>query len=478
MKHIGQLLITERERLKLALFMCVFQEEVVTRETVMNKYAVTERKLMSILDDLSTDLACISVDTRILYHRPVLMFSQPLSDKAYLITLKKLETMYYKQSNRYLLIMYLLSNGETTSAMISKALNLSQSYTYKIAEDLTRFFKIINLQAKIKREKGEWSIVGDEAELRLLDYLLHQISQPIVLTQISQLPEQCSHHFQRRLDPSSSQKYLMLSDICQSSQLTRGSILKITPETRLFFQLIAARIPEIDSDRIDNDSIFLCVMTVFIVPELVSKSDIQIIGQQLWEMAKTNSRLLKIRQMIDSMKNVMRESESTMFEDNTSIMYDLTLHYLVYKDFGFWKLLDVSTYLSDFRPYQFSLYEALIATLSFEPSQFASVFAFRAMELSYAHYRPCPHKQLKIYVMFYYWSADSRIVINSILTAYSDKVVTICNDLASADVVVTDVVLEDFNEEDTFYFFDFNNMSRWNHLSQFIQKKIMQKLSV
>lgn len=150
----------------------------------------------------------------------------------------------------------------------------------------------------------------------------------------------------------------------------------------------------------------------------------------------------------------MRESESTMFDDIVAIMYDLTLHYLVYKDFGFWKLLDMYMYLSDFRHDQFSLYGTLIATLSIAPSKFASLFIFHAMKLSYTHYRPCPNRQLKIYVMFYYWSVDSRIVINSILTSHSDKVVTICDDLASADVV-----LWDFNEEGIFFFFDFNNMS-------------------
>ncbi|MGY3766277.1 helix-turn-helix domain-containing protein [Vagococcus vulneris] len=472
MEHIGQALLAEKELVKLGIFSKVFQQGIVLKSYLVDEYNLTVQRLGTIITELNHDLAMVGSTVIVESDGHVIMPSDVLNDHHYVTILNELERLYYLHSNRYLLLCHLLEERVSTSIELSKKLNLSHSYTYKISEDVNRFFEDTHLSIQIKRNKGQWSIEGNEYELRIIDFLLHQFSYNLMIDEVdSRLPTQ--HQRSDKLNPCSIQKYQVFTNICQTAQTRNCELVHVSDEAKFFFDILTVYFPEMKTTETPMpEQVFYWVMIIFFIPELMSAEDKTAIGRLLWESPKK----FKLLAIIDQVTTIAIKHQFVAESDMFDFCYELFSHYIVYHDFSYWKFLMTPADYSYCSPAQYALYEDIQMNVSTRLSKpLETILMKRSVELSLGYRQIQPSNVLKVYIMFYYRVLDRGIIKNLIVSTYNTDVVMVCDTLAEADVVVTDVVLKQINDDNYFYFSNIKDSCNWVRLNTFLQQRIMSR---
>lgn len=407
--------------------------------------------------------------------------------------LYQLKKSYFIQSSLYKSLFFMMIERSCTLTEFSEKLSYSQSYCYKLMDQLNEFFQVTHLSLKIIKEKKLFKLLGDELEIRQLNYYIiaavySSAEWPDYLTERKKIVR-TQRYLQLekydQLSPSNQLKKDLLLGIFQEAIENGFKIQTVSQNDRELYEFFVR-----DSDRKKlfaflqnnyclktsdnyNESFCFELLSHHVVPELIDKNEKTRMGRQLIKSTYDNEFLKKELLFLNKIctRYSLTNDESAFF------LTDLTTKILILKNFHFWKFYEMSEQSQKIKNVPSQLVydvEELIGSY-FKEAERLHCVKYLA-NICYYNLLVMDKNVLKIYTEFYYKSSYKEVVEQFILTTYNNNKVGITPDFSEADVIISDGIPYHMNEQTKlFYFPDSSNPKNWEELASFLQKQLISK---
>lgn len=493
---VNHFFLSKNQVNKIKIFYIMIEEKYINTLHLGEMLGLSIRSTKNIMEEITEEIAFYNRSNESLqltYCDNVYCWDSKLCYESCMKIVYQLKKDYYIHSSFYKSLLFMVIERSCSLKEFSEELSYSQSYSYKLIDRLNEFFQVTHLSLKVVKEKKQFELVGDELEIRQLNYYLI-----VTIYNGAEWPE----YLTERSKIANTQKYLQLEKyhhLSPSNQLKKDLLLEIFQEaieSGFKIQIISQRDRELyesfvqDSDRkklfsflqnkyclktSDNHNESCCfeLLSYHVIPELIDRNEKIRIGQRLIKSCHNHELLKGGLLFLDKICThyFLTNEEIAVF------FMDLITKSLILKNFHFWKFYEMSEQAQKNKNIPNQLFYDLEKFIGnyFRKTERSHCITYLA-NICYYNLLVMDKKVLKIYTEFYYKSSYKEMIEQFILSTYNNKKVTITPNFNEADVIISDGIAHHMGEQaDFFYFSDSSNPKNWEELGNFLQKQLIGK---
>lgn len=424
-------------------------------------------------------------------HRFYLSNSAPIEDKN---LYHHIQLFLLEGSPSFKLLKLFFNSPPRSKYDYCYALNVSENTFYKLVKDLNVYLKFFSV--KIAKSKNNFLLVGDEHNIRfLICALFNEVYQNIKWPfQNNSIPTLKYYH-----SPCYSSQLEQKENSIKIRNKILLTTLNIRTQNESYVSVSDSTISQIMNVYINNDykfnvNSFSYAGTSFEDAELLfseiilrifddsidSENRKIIIGQNLEEL--DNSLVLMCAALLKS----FIEAFNILVDEDTyaKLMYYTVFHHIVISYFNF-ELRSILKINTVYKKPLLDDKDMIIQDISHFYSEFMHKQKFHAFntnnyekscsELLYFILQINFIKTINVYVQYTKNVIGTLMITNKITVFFNSSSIKIVDDMADADIIISDSIETSKKGSDYFFFGDIQDKLLWQDLFYFLQTKIFKQ---
>lgn len=438
-------LLKENEAQYLKVLLIIINNNRPTAYQLREHLSLSNTKLGYLINRLNEDLVLYDLPAKIVVRDDGTVVLVKSTDQLDEVIFFELFSVYLEHSVSYHLLQFFLSERTLYITDMMRELKISQPYTYKIVKKINEFLKVFHLSIELKNKQA--TLVGDEATILVFRYLYFAFLRKIgkinedyldaSIVELSQL---------ERLNDSEKIAYQSFVYTITTSDVQQERLYDIyqSDEVKHFCELL----------EINQRENLFTLFRMILFPRLTTLAEMDHYGMKI---EQSLGKLTSGQKAVTLLTHVSRhfDLELKSSEQYYRYLYLLTLHFIYIDIFGF----DFRSYFIVDNPISAdeygALYEKIIDFVEQVkeplnlPKQGKEILIQTLFFLIFA---VAPQK-VTIYLDFL-GNITAEFLLRSMLqNVFDDRRLSFSNEMAKADVVITNYLYHDSKNQTADYIY-------------------------
>lgn len=476
---LWKLFLTERQEQKLNLLEDIISKTETSIDELACKHSLTNRKVKSLIMQINEDyiVELNITDSLIKFENRLFRLSDIETPETFTSLYSSLKIQYIRQSSVFQVLNYFLKHRKVGMVKLSMQFNYSQSYCYKLVNKANDIIRTIGVDCQIRKKMNYLVVEGKESQIRVLSYILNTHSSTFAednyysyhneknVTRIKQ--EKLSRITRVFMDAHKIGSY---TDIDSKEETAISDCLY--EEIRLgFCQTFYPLDKKINHSIYQSEKFFYYLFAIYFFPEYLTSEICERLGERLMKLSGNPI----VDHACEALKK-MEESYSIPANLHSTFVFHLVYRFLITDKLSlssFFYHEDKKLLLNDkflkIKEMIKSVYKKSIAERDLD------IFSTQLTELLYSYVGHVMAEPLNVMINITSHANYVMLVKNYITGVYKKETVTMVENLAEADIVISDRFVESKKNQCFFFLEDIHNIETWKRLGIFINGRIIER---
>ncbi|KXT62908.1 helix-turn-helix domain-containing protein [Lactococcus sp. DD01] len=458
----------------------------ITLEYIEKIFNYTPRKAKDFAKNFVEEINSYIIESKgcLVILNNTIYFSDNVHEYNFIKIIQETRETYVEHSSLYRFLTYILKKRNFDVRDITENIFYSESYVYKLIAKVNILFSSLNLKIYFEKNNDMFSLCGNEIEIRYLYYFTISVVAKGTKQYLDLIDSKFSDSFIgsyskefNRLSPIGKTRVYYFIAIFSSSISTQNFLPELSDEIKELVCIFTRYNENTNLDAsgppknryiLNENLVLFCIISYF-TQEFYTDFEKSKIGNTLSN--------IKDNHVVDTCKALLQQVCSKYSLDTFTfnlMLYTLcnnmiVIHYLKLYKFMYLKenhyygsvdtkfikqCIDLNlTYFTskeDYAKLKSNFFQIIVSEVSLVPT-------------------------VKIYIEFFQQPEYKSFIKNTLKNIYNRNLIEITENYKKADIIISDTIGYDVDQENYYYFKNIFDKKSWIKLGEYINKKVINK---